>query len=1225
MTSVKKNEPPLVSVVIPAYNHESWICATLASVLEQSLKDLEVIVIDDGSTDKTAALVADCDDSRVRLIVQENRGTSATINRGLELSRGKYIAILNSDDLFCPDRLAHFTAFLESHPEYMMAFSRVQLIDPEGQVLVEEEPECQWLRQAELDYQEGGDLLLSLLRDNFLCTSSNFFFRRRLLTEIGAFRDLRYVNDLDFLLRTLVRFKVYYCDRELLAYRQHAGNTLKERERELNKQVDFLLEVSLVLAAALEEGRLARQWDFSVLIRLLVDYYRLNLEAVLFAMLYFHNHRQGFKSVQEIAGPDLTVLLESGRRGLEEREFVEKLTIQAQEQHQYIGSLQEALAFHLEEITTLKEIKTGLEHNNQNLVERLWQRDQEIARIEHLQRETWQSRESYRQQYEMVINSKRFRLFEALSGLRHGRQIGWQLRELLRIVLPSVWRERGRRWRSQIKSPGSLGRSLGKKFKRKIDFWVTRLFNSHRYRQQDYGENPLLTLVVDCDSGGDPLTDLFASLKEQTWSDFTVVFLVSCGDHELEHKITEEIVQDGCSDWVVLTTELATTVGLFNQALATAAGKYIVSLRSADELIPTFLEECLLLLEASPPHFFIQSENQSEISNERNPEAVDPVVSLHENHFRALVFSRQTGLEVEGYDETLSFTYAAQEFYLKLLRSGGVGRRLPARVSRGLVCELEPVDSGVVANVSEKEAIINRHQAYFIKHERRLLRRTRQYWQVTQALSNLLPESNTEKKNALWLDLTATSQLPESLFIRLMARKEDSKTPLIVTIDKRWQSFFRYNKKASLQVYQPQSYHLQGQEDYFYSYFKAAYQLRQISVDEILQTSVAGDNNCSDRLRVLYIAPWLITGGADTMTVDWFCQLKSSWSDKFFVTTIFRDHNWLPKIAEAAQGIYNLPELGCRDQAAMTEFLLEFIVLQKIDILHIMNSEIAFNALPELKEKFPNLKVVVQFHCFDYSPDGQPAGYAFSVPPHHDHLIDRYNLEYARLGEELVQLYPYIDSSKFKVIHGCVDSTFYDPEGCRPRAEIAACRQDPGLNLLFIGRLDRQKQPVRLIGIAAALRSQGIPFVVHVIGDASLESQKKEFLDGLREQGLTDQVRFYGEQPLETMVDWYLIADILLLTSDWEGVPMVLYQAMAMAVVPVVADVGGCAELVTPDCGYLIADRGDPGAYVMAIKELVDDQRRQVMAATARRRVFEHFSLAGLDHEYRNLYEDIMK
>ena len=948
-------------------------------------------------------------------------------------------------------------------------------------------------------------------------------------------------------------------------------------------------------------------------------------------MLYFRSHRQGFKNAQEIAGQDLTVLLESGRRRLEEREFVEKMTSQVQEQHQYIGTMQEALSFHLEEVGTLQQIKNdleqnnrNLEQNNRNLVEHLWQRDQEIARLEYLQRETWLSRESYRRQYEIVINSKRFRLFEALSELLHGRQIGWQIRELLRILLPSAWRERGRRWRLQIKSPGSAGRRLGIKFKEKINFYAVRLFDSHRYQQQNYGDNPLLTLVVDCDASGNPLTVLYASLKEQTWSNFSIIFLVSAGDHELAQKLNTEITRDKRSDWKVLITELNSSVGLFNQALATAEGKYIVSLRSADVLIPTFLEECLLLLEASPPHFFIQSENRSEIPVSVSPELVSPAASLHENRFRALIFPRLAGLEVKGYDETLSAGYAAWELYLKLLRSGYVGSLLAVRISRGLVCEAEPAASNFVDAISEKERIVDLHRAYFVKSERRILRRARQYWRVTQPLLNLLPESNTVRKNALWLDLRA-SHLPEHLFLRLMARPEDPDIPLIITINKRWQSFFRYNKKAGMQVYLPESYHLQGREDYCCNYLQAAYQLRQISINDILQTPISDLNSHSDKLSILYVAPWLITGGADTMTVDWFNQLKPSWNDKYFATTIYRDHNWLPKIAESARGIYNLPELGCRDQASMTAFLLEFIDLYKIDILHIMNSEMAFNALPELKGKFPDLKVVAQFHCFDYSPEGQPVGYAFTVPPRYDHLIDRYNLEYSRLGEEIAGFYPYIESSKFKVIHGCVDGSLYDPENRQPRMEIAACRQAAGLNILFIGRLDRQKQPLRLLEIAVGLRSRGISFVMHIIGDGSLDSRKKEFIAELQQQGLADQVKFYGEQPQELLVDWYLIADILLLTSDWEGIPMVLYQAMAMAVVPVVSDVGGCAELITPACGYLVTERENPAAYLAAIAELTDDKRRHKMASAARQRMLEHFSLAELDHEYQILYEDLVK
>ena len=88
---------------------------------------------------------------------------------------------------------------------------------------------------------------------------------------------------------------------------------------------------------------------------------------------------------------------------------------------------------------------------------------------------------------------------------------------------------------------------------------------------------------------------------------------------------------------------------------------------------------------------------------------------------------------------------------------------------------------------------------------------------------------------------------------------------------------------------------------------------------------------------------------------------------------------------------------------------------------------------------------------------------------------------------------------------------------------------------------------------------------------------------------------------------------------------MVLYQAMAMAVVPVVADVGGCGELVTPACGYLVSENENSEnenaeAYVSVIKKLFDNQRRQEMGALARQRMLDHFSLADLDQEYKTFY-----
>jgi len=1222
---------PLVSVIIPAYNHECWIVETLDSVFDQSMADFEVIVVDDGSQDQTVQAISLFKDSRLRLIVQENRGTAAAINRGLSFSQGKYIAILNSNDLFMTERLAVMVDSLETRPECMMAFSGVRLIDEKGVVLAPERSECSWRHDAQADYHKDGDLLLSLLRDNFLCTSSNFFFRRRLLFAIGHFRDLRYVNDLDFLVRALSRYEACYCEAELLAYRQHAGNTLKERE--LEKGADFLLEVSLVLAAALADGRLVRQWGFSTLVGLLAKYYRLHLETLLFSVFYFYRHQNGFQGVKDISPKEFEVLLSSGRRRLEEQDFVEKLSLQAKDQHQYIGTLQEAQRFYLEQMGSLEKLSKTLQEQNLGFLQQMRQRDQELARMEQFQHQIWQNREWYRQQYEAVINAKRFRLFTILSELRHGHQVVYQLRELLRIFLPSSLKEKLRRWRAKatlLKTKCNLLPTL----KRKMADSAGRFFNAHHYHQESYGGAPLLTLLVACDLKVGMPTALLVSLKTQTWSQFDVIFMDRSGDPLLKQKFADEMGKEGLSSWKVLPIDTSFRVEIFNRALNKAQGKYIVALYSGDEVAPTFLEKSLLLLEASPPHFFIKSVNPLfGAQAQEGLETVDPVASFHENRFRAVVFRRSAGLELLGYNKTLPAGYEEWEFYVNLVRHGQVGVSLSDRIYHCHSCGSELTESNEVSWALAKEHIQALHLGYIVNHERYLRRRARQYWQVSESLCNLMPSSGYAKKDALWLDLVGVSFEPWRLFPKLLARFKDSDLPLIVTVDKRWQTFFNYNKKVGLQVYFPEQYYLQGKRDDFYCYLQASYKLQKVCVGDCLQWPESelnaerkpglGDHN--GKLRILYVAPWLITGGADTMTVDWFCQLKSEWSDKYFVTTLFRENNnWLPKIADYAQEIYDLPALGCRDQAAMTEFMLEFIALKNIDVLHIMNSEVAFHALPKLKERFPGLKVVAQFHCFDYFPDGRRTGYAFDMPPRYDHFIDRYNLEYAQLGKEIMELYPYVESSKFKVIHGRIDSDFYNPEGRQTSVKISDYRRKDALNILFIGRLDRQKQPLRLLKIATVLRGQGVPFAMHIIGEGNLESQKKEFLAELQDQGLREQVFWYGEQSLDTLPDWYMIADILLLTSDWEGVPMVLYQAMAMAVVPVVAEVGGCAELVNQDCGFLVSEPEKFQAYVVAIQELLDDKRRQKMGSAARQRMLEHFSLAGLDQEYKSFYEDLI-
>ena len=111
---------PAVSVILPIYNGAAHLAEAIESVLTQSFRDLELIAIDDGSSDDSAAIARAAADGRVRVIVQENRGLAATLNRGLELAGGRYVARQDHDDIALPGRLERQVAFLDAHPAVAM-------------------------------------------------------------------------------------------------------------------------------------------------------------------------------------------------------------------------------------------------------------------------------------------------------------------------------------------------------------------------------------------------------------------------------------------------------------------------------------------------------------------------------------------------------------------------------------------------------------------------------------------------------------------------------------------------------------------------------------------------------------------------------------------------------------------------------------------------------------------------------------------------------------------------------------------------------------------------------------------------------------------------------------------------------------------------------------------------------------------------------------------------
>ncbi len=129
--------PPIVSVIIPTYNREKFIGEAIQSVLDQTFRNFEIVVVDDGSTDQTGDVVRAFTSKKVRYIYQPNRGRSAARNHALGLAKGRYIAFLDSDDLYMPGKLAMQVDYLHAHPETGMVYTSAHCIDYSGNPLGE--------------------------------------------------------------------------------------------------------------------------------------------------------------------------------------------------------------------------------------------------------------------------------------------------------------------------------------------------------------------------------------------------------------------------------------------------------------------------------------------------------------------------------------------------------------------------------------------------------------------------------------------------------------------------------------------------------------------------------------------------------------------------------------------------------------------------------------------------------------------------------------------------------------------------------------------------------------------------------------------------------------------------------------------------------------------------------------------------------------------------------
>lgn len=209
---------PLVTVILPVYNGARYVRLAVDSVLSQSFKDFELLVIDDGSIDSTASCVT-VDEPRVKYVYQENTGVAGAFNHGLRIARGRFISWLSHDDIFYPAKLEKQIAALDQLGQPGVCYTDVAIINDDGTVISS---------YALPEYRREELLRHILTASPILSASYSICYHRECLDVVGFYSESwRYTQDADMLVRLARRFPFTRVPETLVQVREHTERGIK--------------------------------------------------------------------------------------------------------------------------------------------------------------------------------------------------------------------------------------------------------------------------------------------------------------------------------------------------------------------------------------------------------------------------------------------------------------------------------------------------------------------------------------------------------------------------------------------------------------------------------------------------------------------------------------------------------------------------------------------------------------------------------------------------------------------------------------------------------------------------------------------------------------------------------------------------------------------------------------------------------------------------------------
>ncbi|VDG72429.1 family 2 glycosyl transferase [Clostridium carnis] len=210
----------MVSVIIVVYNGEKYIKEAIDSVLNQTYKDIEVIVVDDGSTDNTREIVKEYE--KIIYMYQENKGEGSARNLGIEVSKGEYLAFLDADDLYAPDKIEKQLKILLENEEVDVVYNDLQVVDENLNYLN--------ILKSEGVYDNREDLLANIIYRQIIQGPICMMMRKKCIANIKWSENLIYTVDYEYVIKLAFNHNFKYLEEPLYIYRRH-GNNLSNRHK----------------------------------------------------------------------------------------------------------------------------------------------------------------------------------------------------------------------------------------------------------------------------------------------------------------------------------------------------------------------------------------------------------------------------------------------------------------------------------------------------------------------------------------------------------------------------------------------------------------------------------------------------------------------------------------------------------------------------------------------------------------------------------------------------------------------------------------------------------------------------------------------------------------------------------------------------------------------------------------------------------------------------------